>query len=192
MNTQEMRTLKILEAIDRPDSPSQRDIAQSLDVSLGLVNSFIRRLTKKGYFKITHLPKNRMRYILTPTGMAEKTRLTYAYLQHSYRFYRDVRQKTRQLFQSLDERGYNKIAFFGVGDLSEIAYLSLQEFDLEFVAVGDFDTNGKPFFGHRVIDLGELLKMAFDVVIITQDHAAADLASQLIASGIAEEKIKTL
>jgi len=192
MNTQEMRTLKILEAIDRPDSPSQRDIAQSLDVSLGLVNSFIRRLTKKGYFKITHLPKNRMRYILTPTGMAEKTRLTYAYLQHSYRFYRDVRQKTRQLFHEIHARGFNKIAFFGVGDLSEIAYLSLQEFDLEFVAVSDFKTNGKPFFGHPVVDLDELLEMPFDVLVVTQDHADADLARQLIASGIAAEKIKTL
>ena len=192
MNTQEIRTLKILEAIDRPESPSQRDMARSLDVSLGLVNSFIRRLTKKGYFKITHLPKNRIRYILTPKGMAEKTRLTYAYLQYSYRFYRDARQKTRQLFSEMHAEGYRQIAFFGAGDLSEIAYLSLQESELEFVTISDFDTNGGVFFGYRVVDLHELKEMAFDALIVTRDLADAELTQQLIENGIAAEKIKTL
>ena len=99
MDTQEIRTLKILEAIDCQDAPSQRDMAESLNISLGLINSFVRRLAKKGYFKITHLPRNRVHYILTPKGMAEKTRLSYSYVQLSYRFYRDVRQKIRDLYQ---------------------------------------------------------------------------------------------
>jgi DNA-binding MarR family transcriptional regulator len=192
MNTQDIRTLKILEAIDRHESPSQRDMAQSLDVSLGLVNSLVRRLTKKGYFKITHLPKNRIRYILTPVGMAEKTRLTYAYLRYSYRFYRDARQKTRQLFHEMHAEGYNKIAFFGAGDLSEIAYLSLQEFDLEFITVSDFDTNGRSFFGHPVVCLDELIDIQFDALVVTKDHADENLTNQLIENGIEAEKIKTL
>ena len=192
MDAQEIRTLKILEAIDCPDAPSQRDLAETLNISLGLINSFVRRLAKKGYFKITHLPRNRVRYILTPKGMAEKSRLTYSYVQLSYRFYRNARQKTRHLFHQLQTEGINRVAFFGEGDLAEIAYLSLQESDLEFAAIGNFASNGGFFFGHHILNLDKLLKMSFDALVITKDHADADLANLLAEGGIPAEKIKTL
>ena len=64
METQDLRTLKILEEIDNDHTPSQRELAQKLDISLGLVNSFIKRLVNKGYFKgarvLSPLTVNRM------------------------------------------------------------------------------------------------------------------------------------
>lgn len=191
MNTQDIRTLKILEAIDGQDTPSQRDMAESLNISLGLINSFVRRLAKKGYFKISHLPKNRVRYILTPQGMAEKSRLTYAYVQYSYRFYRDARHRTRQLFLQLRLEDLKRVAFFGAGDLAEIAYLSLQEFDLAFVGIGDFNGNGGSFFGHRVQSPEELQKTPFDALVLTRDPSDEDLAGKLAATGVERSKIKT-
>ena len=191
MNTQEIRTLKILEAIDCPNAPSQRDMAESLNISLGLINSFVRRLAKKGYFKITHLPRNRVRYILTPKGMAEKTRLSYSYVQLSYRFYRDARQKIRDLYQQLQMSNFKRIAFFGAGDLAEIAYLSLQESDLEFVGISDFDSNGGKFFGHRVVSLDGLKEMQFDVLVLTKDQAESNLENILAEKGIARSQIRT-
>jgi DNA-binding MarR family transcriptional regulator len=191
MDTQEIRTLKILEAIDCQDAPSQRDMAESLNISLGLINSFVRRLAKKGYFKITHLPRNRVRYILTPKGMAEKTRLSYSYVQLSYRFYRDARQKIRDLYQQLQMSNFKRIAFFGAGDLAEIAYLSLQESDLEFVAISDFAINGEAFFGHRVVNLDELREMQFDALILTKNQAEANLKDELVMKGISPIKVKT-
>lgn len=191
MDTQEIRTLKILEAIDCQDTPSQRDMAESLNISLGLINSFVRRLAKKGYFKITHLPRNRVRYILTPKGMAEKTRLSYSYVQLSYRFYRDARHKIKGLYHQLQTSNFKRIAFFGSGDLAEIAYLSLQESDLEFAAISDFDSNGGKFFGHRVISLDELKEMQFDAVILTKDHPEVNDEQILLKRGIALSKIKT-
>jgi DNA-binding MarR family transcriptional regulator len=191
MNTQDLRTLKILEAIEEQEAPSQRDMAESLNISLGLINSFVRRLAKKGYFKITHLPRNRVRYILTPKGMAEKTRLTYAYIQYSYRFYRDARHRTLKLFCELEARGIARVAFFGAGDLAEIAFLSLQESGLTFAAIGDFSGNGAHFFGHRVLPPDELLEARFDALILTKDQVDGDLAATLAARGFAASKIKT-
>ena len=72
MDQQDIRTLKILEEIEEDQSPSQRAIARKLNISLGLANSFITRLVNKGYFKITNIPANRVKYILTPKGTAEK------------------------------------------------------------------------------------------------------------------------
>jgi predicted transcriptional regulator len=191
MNTQDIRTLKILEAIDGQEAPSQRDMAEALNISLGLINSFIRRLAKKGYFKVTHLPKNRMRYILTPQGMTEKSRLTYAYIQYSYRFYRDARHRTRHLFHELKTDGVARVAFFGEGDLAEIAYLSLQESNLTFVAIGDFTGNDSSFFGHRILGMDEFLETAFDAVVLTNDRLEPDLVGLLVEKGVAASKIKT-
>ena len=86
MNKIDIRTLKILEEIENDHTPSQRDLSKKLNISLGLVNSFVKRLVQKGYLKITTIPKNRVKYILTPKGAAEKTRLTYQYIQHSLAF----------------------------------------------------------------------------------------------------------
>ena len=98
MNPTDLRTLKILEKVDGDGPPSQRDLARDLNISLGLVNSFIKRLVEKGFFKIEHLPKNRIQYILTPRGVAERSRLTYEYIQQSFVFYKDTRKKMEDLY----------------------------------------------------------------------------------------------
>ena len=192
MDVHELRTLRLLDAIESKNSPSQRDLARALGVSLGLVNSFVRRLAKKGYFKITHLPRNRIRYILTPKGAAEKSRLTYAYLQFSYQFYRDARSKLRGLLKDLINHKVGSVAFFGVGDLAEIAYLSLQETDLRFVGIGDPNGNCKRFFGHPVLDMDSFGNLAFDAVIVTYDRVDEEILELLRKSDISDDKIKTL
>ena len=108
MNPQDLRTLHLLEEIERDNSPSQRQLAHRLDVSVGLVNSFVKRLASKGYFKITHIPKNRVKYLLTPKGAAEKTRLTYEYIKYSYGFYRDARKKLHKIFRTAARPGGKK------------------------------------------------------------------------------------
>ena len=192
MDVHDLRTLRLLDAIERRKSPSQRDLARVLGVSLGLVNSFVRRLAQKGYFKITHLPRNRIRYILTPKGAAEKSRLTYAYLQFSHPFYRDARSKLKALLQNLINHNVRSVAFFGVGDLAEIAYLSLQETNLKFVGIGDLNGNGNRFFGHPVYDLVAFGMLEFDAVIVTHDEVDGEIMAPLMETGITEDKIKTL
>jgi len=105
MNNNELRTLKILEEIEKDYAPSQRELARQLNISLGLANSFIKRFVQKGYFKVKNIPKNRVKYILTPKGMAEKTRLTYRYIQYSFEFYKRSRQELRRMFSNLVRQG---------------------------------------------------------------------------------------
>ena len=145
MDPQELRTLQLLEEIEKNQMPSQRHLARQLNISLGLVNSFIKRLAQKGYFKITHIPKNRVKYILTPKGAAEKTRLTYAYIKYSYAFYKETRVKLQKLFRNLEHQNVRRLALYGTGDLAEIAFLSLLETSIELVAVIDDRKAGKKF-----------------------------------------------
>ena len=150
MNPQDIRTLKLLEALEADPGPSQRDLAQQLDVSLGLVNSFLKRLARKGYFKVTNIPRNRVRYILTPKGVIEKTRLTYEYITYSVSFYREARQRFRMLFKALQKKGVRSVILYGVSELAEIAYISMQEFSIRLEAIIDDDQAIDALMGIKV------------------------------------------
>ena len=189
MDPKDLRILKILEKIDNDTVTSQRDLARDLNISLGLVNSFIKRLVKKGYFKARHIPKNRMRYFLTPKGASEKTRLTYLYIQHSYNFYKDARQKLRDLYQGLEKQGVSRVAFYGAGDLAEIAYLSLQETNIELVAIVDDQKIGKRFMRLAVADPDRLGSFSFDRIVITSINSTELILQRLTALGISDDVV---
>ena len=189
MDPKDIRTLKILEKVDNDVVPSQRDLARDLNISLGLVNSFIKRLAKKGYFKVRHVPKNRMRYFLTPKGASEKTRLTYEYIQHSYNFYKEARQKLRDLYTGLEHRDVSSIVFYGAGDLAEIAYLSLQETNIKLVAVVDDEKKGKRFMRYIVEHPDRLVALNFDKILITSLNSKEFIYQRIAALGLSAESV---
>jgi DNA-binding MarR family transcriptional regulator len=189
MDAKDLRTLKILERVDNEKTPSQRDLAGELNISLGLVNSFIKRLVKKGFVKITTIPKNRIKYILTPSGAAEKTRLTYKYIQHSYSFYKDARQKLRKLCADLEKKGIQRIVFYGAGDLAEIAYISLQETPIQLTAVVDDKKQGQRFMRQIVVDPDSLNRIAFDRILITTIDARESAMQKIMQNEIAAELV---
>jgi DNA-binding MarR family transcriptional regulator len=192
MDHRDIRTLKLLEEIERNHSPSQRQLSRKLNISLGLVNSFIKRLAQKGYFKVANIPKNRVKYILTPKGATEKTRLTYAYIKYSFEFYKNSRQKIRELFAQLSKQGIQKIVFYGAGDLAEIAFLSLQETPIQLVAVVDDNKLGKKFLGHWIKVSDSLASLEFDCILVADIGPPEEFKEKLMAIGIERDKIKVL
>jgi len=189
METQDIRILKILEKVQDENPHSQRDLARELNISLGLVNSFIKRLVLKGYLKATTIPRKRIKYILTPKGMTEKTRLTYKYIQYSYQLYRSSRQKFRRLFADMESQGVRRIVFFGASDLAEIAFLSLLETALDLVAVVDDRRLGKKVLGHEVIDSRRLSHFSFDRIVVTDDTHRGLILDTLALSRIPRSEV---
>ena len=192
MDNQDLRTLKILEEIEKNKAPSQRYLAGKLNISLGLVNSFIKRLTQKGFFKIKNIPKNRVKYILTPKGAAEKTRLTYKYIQYSFQFYKSAREKLRILFYGLTKNGNKKIVFYGAGDLAEIAYISLIEVPIELVAVIDDNKAGEIFMDFVITGSDYLSTIYFDKIIITSSDNTENILKSILKKGISRSKVAML
>lgn len=189
MDPKDIRTLKILEKVDNEKTPSQRDLAGELNISLGLVNSFIKRLVKKGFVKITSIPKKRIKYILTPRGAAEKTRLTYEYIQHSYSFYKEARQKLRDLYTNLEKQGITRIVFYGAGDLAEIAYISLQETSIQLAAIVDDAKRGTRFMKFFVADPTLLNGISFDRILVTTINSRNAILQKIAQSGISPELV---
>jgi DNA-binding MarR family transcriptional regulator len=189
MDSKDIRTLKILEKVDNDKTPSQRDLAGELNISLGLVNAFIKRLVKKGFVKIAAIPKKRIKYILTPHGVAEKSRLTYLYIQLSYNFYKDARRKLRNLYAELEKQGITRIVFYGAGDLTEIAYISLQETAIRLIAIVDDEKMDTRLMKFPVADPAHLDTISYDRILVTAINSRPAILQKIAQSGIPSDLV---
>jgi len=192
MDPQDIRSLQLLEEIENNYGPSQRDLARKLNISLGLVNSFIKRLATKGYVKITTIPRNRVTYILTPKGFAEKSRLTYQFIQYSFRFYKKAVMELYELVDEFRRKDVKKVVFFGVNELAEIAFISLRGTEVELTGVVDDERAGEEFLGLTVKSTKDLREAHYDKVIITRLDSLETRLQKLLQNEIPREKIVML
>ena len=196
MERRHERDLEILTAIDEGEPLTQRALAQRLGVALGLANLYLKRLAVKGLIKIGEFPKKpaarkRLRYLLTPTGMAEKTRLTYEHITYSLDLYRRARQALRDSLSPLSERGAKRVALFGTGEAAEVAYLTLRELGLEPVGVFARAAGGQ-FLGFPVLALADLGEADADAVIVATFDRPEPVLAELTAAGLSRDRIVTL
>lgn len=196
MERQLERDLEILTAVGEGGATSQRALAARMGVALGLVNLYLKRLAHKGYIKVTEFPekpyaRKRLKYLLTPKGIAEKTRLTYAYMDRSLAQYRLARQTLRETLADLHRQGKKRVALYGTGEAAELAYLTLREFGLE--PVGVFADGGSAtFLGAAARDRRELLDEDLDAIVIATFDKPHVHTPALVALGLPAEKLVTL
>src|SRR3970040_2857163 len=127
MNTkadrEEERVLELLGAVGKQSKVSQRHLASNMGIALGLANSYLKRCIRKGFIKVSQAPANRYLYYLTPSGFAEKSRLTAQYLSHSLSFYRKAGESCLRVFDQCEHNGWQRLLLCGISDLAEIATL---------------------------------------------------------------------
>ncbi len=189
MDNESFKTLQILDEVSRNNAITQRTLSRRLGVALGLTNLYLKRLIKKGYIKVVNIKPNRLRYELTPKGIAHKTSLSFKYIQNTFHFYRDVRGKLKECFEQLVRADCRDVVFYGADEVAEIAYLSLQEVPLRLVGIVDDKRVGKNFCGYRVLSTDALMGMEFDRLIIPSLTDDIDVEDILGRIGVDEEKI---
>ena len=187
------RTLQLLTEIEGGAKVTQRSLSKKLGIALGLTNAYLKRLVNKGFVKIHRARANNIRYILTSRGLMEKSRLTYEYLQYSLRYYRNIRAEIQSCIDALESKGIKYLAFCGVGEVAEIAYVCLHGSSLEIVGViDDHQAEGTFFFGHPIQEWTVLNDLEFDVVFVVSFENAAEIRQNLLDRGIPHEKIVCL
>jgi DNA-binding MarR family transcriptional regulator len=192
MDKENIHILRLMGEIERDASPSQRELSSRLNLSLGLVNTFIKRLVSKGYFKVKTMPRNRVKYFLTPKGLARKSRLTVEYLQYSVNFYKDIKNLLVNKFKEMEKARLNTVMFFGAGEVAELAYLYMQLTDLQLVGIIDDSQDGGDFFEFGVAALDLLDQKDWDVILLTRlDNMDQDI-NTLVGKGVNPDKIAVL
>jgi hypothetical protein len=87
----------------------------------------LKRLIRKGYVKVTQLQRRRLKYFVTPQGLALKARLTSQYLEASLRVYRELRQEARDALAEVKASGYEAVHLKGADEAAEIFRLTCLE-----------------------------------------------------------------
>jgi DNA-binding MarR family transcriptional regulator len=121
------RELRILEALeDNPDA-TQAGLAAQLGVAVGSVNWYLKRLIRKGFVKAKQMERRRLKYFVTPEGLALKARLAKEYMEVSLRVYRELRQAAQEAVSEVLYQGHNRVAVDGGGEALEIFRLTCLE-----------------------------------------------------------------
>ncbi|MBE0698452.1 MAG: winged helix-turn-helix transcriptional regulator [Anaerolineaceae bacterium] len=121
------RDLILLEHIDQNPDATQATLATQLGVAVGTINWHLKRLIAQGYVKAGRVERRKLRYIITPEGIALRARLTVEFIQSSFRMYRLVRKRSIDVIQQIENAGYSRIVIEGEGDVAEICRLTCLE-----------------------------------------------------------------
>tara|TARA_B100001248_G_scaffold119141_1_gene89049 strand:- start:184 stop:501 length:318 start_codon:yes stop_codon:yes gene_type:complete len=88
---------ELLRSIQKKPRSSQRELAKELGFSLGKLNYCIKALQLKGLVKIENFKKNPNKinyfYVLTPQGIATKTKLTINFMKKKMKEYDDLKKE---------------------------------------------------------------------------------------------------
>ncbi len=190
MESKSLKTLQLLEAIAADKPTSQRELSDILQISLGLVNSFIKRLVKKGYCKVMTVPKNRVKYMLTPAGAMEKTRLTYEYISSSYHYFKTAKNRVEDLYSDLQNEGATRVIFYGAGELADIAFLSMTGSGVRLIDVVDPTRKGELFADLIVKSISRLQKVDYDAILVTLVDNHETVLKDIKGLGVPSDKIR--
>ena len=87
----------VMRKIEKQPKTSQRDLAEQLGFSLGKLNYCLKALQQKGLVKIKNFQKNTNKlnyiYILTPKGVAERTKLTINFMKRKMKEYEELKEE---------------------------------------------------------------------------------------------------
>lgn len=183
------RSLLLLDEISKGEKLTQRDLSKSLDVALGLINSYVKNLVSKGYIVVSKIPKKRYKYYLTPSGFAEKSRLTFQHFQNFTNLYKVARRDFHDFFNQIQNSDVKEVVFCGFDEITEIAFLSLKETDIKLVGIIDNSNAGKKFFGQEIAAMEEIRNFVYDIAVITSFQNGEMLKRRLLELGVDAKKI---
>ena len=111
MNNKDIH-LDLLRKLELNPEYTQRELSHEMGVSLGKVNYCIKKLTEKGWVKLTNFNRNPNKvgyvYLLTPRGIEEKSRLTFSFLKRKIIEYEILKKEINALQLESEEMANEK------------------------------------------------------------------------------------
>ena len=88
----------VLRRIEKNPESSQRELAEKLGFSLGKLNYCLKALQTKGLVKLENFKKQQnkisyLRYVITPKGISERTKLTINFMKRKMKEYDELKNE---------------------------------------------------------------------------------------------------
>ncbi len=117
----------LLNEIARDSMVTQAGLSTQLGIAVGSVNWYIKRLVQRGWVKVSHLDRTRLKYDLTSKGMHVFTQRALLYAQDSLKVYRELRNRALETAKELEQRGVTEVYLPGEDELTDIMRLTCIE-----------------------------------------------------------------
>ncbi len=140
LNAQTMTEIKqheyaLLNEIAQDSMVTQANLSDRLGIAVGSVNWYIKRLIHRGWVKVSHLDRTRLKYDLTSEGMKIFTQRALSYARDSLKVYGDFREKAKALVVELKQQGVQSVYLNGDDETMDILRLTCIEAGIQ---ISDF------------------------------------------------------
>lgn len=138
LNAQLMTEIKnheyaLLNEIANDSLVTQANLSNRLGIAVGSVNWYIKRLIKRGWVKVSHLDRTRLKYDLTSEGMKVFTQRALSYAKDSLKIYNQFREKARKLALELKQENVKQVYLNGNDEMMDILRLTCIEAGIEIL-----------------------------------------------------------
>jgi DNA-binding MarR family transcriptional regulator len=166
---QEMRELNLLQELEKNPVISQRELSHKFGIALGVTNACLKRMARRGWIRIMNLDHRRIGYYLTPKGISEKTKLSLHLISWTVRHYSMLKDIIGERLLEIQNKGIERIVFYGVSDEMEVAYITLQGVKIKLVGIVEDDEKFKPqiIFGYELEPVSRIQELKPQGVLIT-------------------------
>lgn len=121
----------LLSEIEANNAVSQRELSQKAGLSLGSINILLKKMVKQGLIKMESIPANRVIYMLTPAGMAEKAFKTVRYIKVHYQVIEEIKDRINSSLQGLHQQFTTICILKPEDELQEILLQAIQTYKHE-------------------------------------------------------------
>jgi DNA-binding MarR family transcriptional regulator len=117
----------LLNEIAQDPLVTQAGLSAQLGIAVGSVNWYVKRLIQRGWIKVSHLDRTRLKYDLTSKGMQVFTQRAVLYARDSLKVYRGLRNKAMDMVRELREKGIDEVSLASDDDMMDILRLTCIE-----------------------------------------------------------------
>lgn len=117
----------LLNEIAQDSMVTQAHLSNRLGIAVGSVNWYIKRLIHRGWVKVSHLDRTRLKYDITPEGMTVFTQRALLYARDSLKVYGDFRKKAKALVADLQQKNIKQVYITGNDEAVDILRLTCIE-----------------------------------------------------------------
>ncbi len=135
------RDFHVLDALDRHEITTQRQLASHAGISLGQVNYVLKSLLEKGFIKLGNFRNNPSKmvsyaYLLTPKGFEEKSKLAVKFVVRRLEEYDALKQILTEKLASIEDDGLSRAVIVGPDIVREFLTSIINEKHQEMTLTG--------------------------------------------------------
>lgn len=159
------KTFQVLDALDRQEISTQRQLADSSGISLGQVNYILKSLLDKGLVKVSNFKNNPHKisyaYLLTPKGIEEKSKLAVKFVLRKLKEYEYLRARLTERLGELESDAFLRVIFIGPYLVKEFIENIIHENKLKLILVYHIE---------NIKLLSEIKNEAFDIILVFEEN----------------------